>query len=108
MNTVDPAAPLKIAVPNKGALSEGAVRLRQEGCVQDGFTGLEPSGKVAVYLFPGAVVFDGSGRTVMPEVLVEIPHGNNPAATSKFQGINHFPHERKGGAATRLRVFSYL
>ncbi len=51
----------------------GAVFLAQKGRGEDLLADRKAAGEVAVDLFPGAVVLDGSRSSCLPDVVVEIP-----------------------------------
>ena len=51
----------------------GAVFFAQDGRGEYLFSDSQSAGEVAVDLFPGAVVLDGSRSSCLPDVIVEIP-----------------------------------
>ena len=86
----------------------GPVGFRQAGVVEDRFAGSEAAGEVAVNLFPGAVVFDGSGRAVPPDIVVEIPDGEDVGDARRSEGIHHGEHSRHCDGAAPLRIGTHL
>ena len=82
--------------PSRLEAPENLVPREQGRVVEDIFPHADLSvGEVTVDFFPFSVVFDCSVTPGMPEVIVEISHGDYPPRSGRKEGVRHGLHPGK-------------